>query len=491
MRTFQFSDAKSHKFWNIDVTGNSFTVAYGKVGTAGQTQTKSFPSAEKAQTEADKLVREKTNKGYRETTPTAPLSDADALVKGLVEHGHELVRWNVYADYLTDQGDPRGDFMRVQLALENEDLPAAERKKLKSQENKLLAAHEADWLGPFAEYARTADKRSFYISGKSVERRPVECRFERGWLAALDFADLTVNQARAYAAFPGAALVRELVVTEVASEESTTNDPDADEHDTNYAPGPDVPADIDAYEQPGLHALCRVPHLAAVRKFQLGEKDDGQEYFNCHVAGELAYHLVKQMPHVEEIGLFAHRVDSNKLFPLPMPRLRSLELFHSKSYPLDKLAANKTLTNLEVIRCHPHALDYDGEDEGGAYIRLKHLRAVCRSPHLTSLTHLCLRLTDFGDEGIEEIVSSGLLKRLKVLDLRGGCVSDAGAEALAACPDTRNLSYLNMSSNGLTADGVRRLMTLGIKVDAEGQHGFTSAGADGETAEYLFDGDIE
>ena len=56
MRTFQFSDAKSHKFWNIEVSGNSFTVTYGKIGTAGKTQTKSFPTAEKARAEADKLV---------------------------------------------------------------------------------------------------------------------------------------------------------------------------------------------------------------------------------------------------------------------------------------------------------------------------------------------------------------------------------------------------------------------------------------------------
>ncbi len=71
MRTFQFSDAKSHKFWNIDVSGNSFTVTYGKVGTAGQSQTKSFPTPAKAQEAADKLIKEKTGKGYLETTPKA------------------------------------------------------------------------------------------------------------------------------------------------------------------------------------------------------------------------------------------------------------------------------------------------------------------------------------------------------------------------------------------------------------------------------------
>jgi predicted DNA-binding WGR domain protein len=28
MRTFQFSDAKSHKFWNIEVSGSDFTVHF-------------------------------------------------------------------------------------------------------------------------------------------------------------------------------------------------------------------------------------------------------------------------------------------------------------------------------------------------------------------------------------------------------------------------------------------------------------------------------
>src|SRR5262249_7929232 len=151
-----------------------------------------------------------------------------------------------------------------------------------------------------------------------------------------------------------------------------------------------------------------------------------------------AYHLVKQMPKLEELYLLAHRVDANKIFPLPMPNLRVLQLYHSNSYPLDKLAANTSLTNLTAILCHPHAMEFDDE-EGGAYIRLAHLKAICRSPHLKSLTQLRLRLTDFGDKGADEIVASGILKRLKVLDLQGGSISDEGAKALAACPDLKNL----------------------------------------------------
>ena len=66
MRRFELSDGTSNKFWEIDLDGKSFTVKFGKIGTNGQTQVKSFPTPAKAQAEHDKLVREKTGKGYAE-----------------------------------------------------------------------------------------------------------------------------------------------------------------------------------------------------------------------------------------------------------------------------------------------------------------------------------------------------------------------------------------------------------------------------------------
>ncbi|AVV49073.1 WGR domain-containing protein [Leptospira santarosai] len=61
-----FKDDKSDKFWNIEVSENSFTVTYGKTGTAGQTQTKTFDNEEKCLKEAGKLLSEKLKKGYVE-----------------------------------------------------------------------------------------------------------------------------------------------------------------------------------------------------------------------------------------------------------------------------------------------------------------------------------------------------------------------------------------------------------------------------------------
>ncbi|MGZ3422838.1 MAG: DUF4132 domain-containing protein [Polyangiales bacterium] len=66
MRRFEFKEGTSSKFWEVDVEGSSLTVRFGKIGTAGQTQTKSFPSEGKAESERDKLIKEKTGKGYSE-----------------------------------------------------------------------------------------------------------------------------------------------------------------------------------------------------------------------------------------------------------------------------------------------------------------------------------------------------------------------------------------------------------------------------------------
>jgi predicted DNA-binding WGR domain protein len=65
-RHFELVSGSSSKFWEISVSGNSFTVRFGRLGTAGQSQTKSFAGEPRARREADKLIAEKLRKGYVE-----------------------------------------------------------------------------------------------------------------------------------------------------------------------------------------------------------------------------------------------------------------------------------------------------------------------------------------------------------------------------------------------------------------------------------------
>ena len=59
-----FQDGSSNKFWEISLSDCEVTVRFGRIGTAGQAQTKSFDSTSAAKTHHDKLVAEKRKKGY-------------------------------------------------------------------------------------------------------------------------------------------------------------------------------------------------------------------------------------------------------------------------------------------------------------------------------------------------------------------------------------------------------------------------------------------
>lgn len=67
-RHLEFIGGNSAKFWETTVKGNCCTVRYGRIGTAGQSQTKTLPNHAAAVSHAEKLVKQKLAKGYAETT---------------------------------------------------------------------------------------------------------------------------------------------------------------------------------------------------------------------------------------------------------------------------------------------------------------------------------------------------------------------------------------------------------------------------------------
>ncbi|ELO3247232.1 WGR and DUF4132 domain-containing protein [Escherichia coli] len=66
MRHFIYQDEKSHKFWAVEQQDNELHISWGKIGTHGQSQIKSFADAAAAAKAQQKLIAEKTKKGYVE-----------------------------------------------------------------------------------------------------------------------------------------------------------------------------------------------------------------------------------------------------------------------------------------------------------------------------------------------------------------------------------------------------------------------------------------
>jgi uncharacterized protein (TIGR02996 family) len=471
MRTFVFSDGKSNKFWNIDLKGSSFTVTFGRVGTKGQTQKKDFPDAAAAKTAHDRLVAEKLGKGYAETTAgkrpgPAPLQQS--LEQALLENPDDMAAHSAYADYLAEQGDPRGELIQVQLALEDPGRPAGERKQLQQREKDLLKRHGRQWLGELGPL----------LVGKwSGPDKPYHYQFHRGWLDLLRLLPFPDGIVAAVAKAPQLRLLRRLEVVY----DMRYHPFDFDEYVQGPAEALGSEGDeMETYEPVEvLPPLVKSPYLTNLRVFKVGfsDSDDPPRHSTMvdpfgGCTAQQVLDLLKKCPRLEELYLNAALPGIERLFASPqLGNVRVLQYYYAgrdpagrmprTAYPLTSLANNSSLRRLTTLRLHP------GRD---AQIGLDEMAAVLRSPHLPSLTHLQVHMTTFGDEGCGPIMTSGALRRLRVLDIAYGNLTDDGARLLAACPDLTHLEVLDVSRNALTARCVAALRATGVQVVADNQH---------------------
>jgi uncharacterized protein (TIGR02996 family) len=487
MRTFEFKDGKSNKFWKIDLSGKAFTVTFGKIGTAGQTQEKKFPSAAAAQAAHDKLVAEKLGKGYVETTggvkaAPAASSSGKALENAILANPDDLGAHAAYADWLIEQGDPRGEFIQVQLALEDPKKTGRERKELQKRERELLTSHEKNWLGELAPLLLGSPQEQLSLFEKELrpEARnhlqylPELIQFRhswaRGWLERFECKEMSVAMTRMLCRAPVARLLRALIWRG----ESASGRYD-------FTPGADARADRWFYVHEVLkhHALVR-----GLRIFQYGiEVDPEEDQYDVGTQFDALAPLIEKMPQLEELYIFAHTqsdnmgwADSSRIFSLPtLANLRILQHYHGHAYPLETLAANPALGRLTHLLCFPHsfarAFDVAADDfrEGGTAITPAGVQAVVKSPHLQALTHLQLRCCDGGDAMIADIVASGVLKRLRMLDLRHGHVTDEGARLLANSSQSKNLELLDLTNNRLSKKGIAALRSADVHFRADRQ----------------------
>jgi uncharacterized protein (TIGR02996 family) len=480
MRTFTFTDGESDKFWNIELSGKSFTVTFGRTGTKGRAQTKSFPSAAAAQKEHDKLVGEKLRKGYVEANAPAAAAAPDsvelrALEQALVDHPDDVATHSAYADYLTEQGVPRGEFAQVQIALEDPSRAKIERARLAVAEDKLLRQHARTWLGGAGKYL---------VGDWSGTGKPYEFRFARGWLDYVRTPPHPEALVAALAASPEARLLRHLELVydmryhpydfDEYVEKMNKTLPDEEQLDTGSF-----------YMAEGATLLKPLAESEFVRNLRVlhvgyGNADeDGTPTHSTMIAPfegntmEELLALIENNTLLDELYLNVELGDVERLFKSPLlGRLRVFQFYFgtgeytggggmSLGYPLGVLADNKHLRKLTTLRLHP------GRE---AEIDTEELDALLNCEYLTSLEHLQVHMAAAGDEVAERVVRSGILKRLKTLDLAYGNMTSDGARALAACKDLKNLEVLDVSRNALNATGVKALRATGVTLVADDMH---------------------
>jgi uncharacterized protein (TIGR02996 family) len=447
MRTF--THKKEKKVWTVARAGMTVTTSWGKLGDRPRTTRAKHNSTLKAVKYENRRILQKLLEGYTETTPVPAFPalppEGAALEQAVVEAPDDLGAHMAYADWLSEQPDPllagRGELIQVQLAQEAESGPPVEKSKRTQRLKALLAEQQRHWLGELAAFlldGRSDDlpEEEWRVSSK----RSMTFTFSRGWVSELHVRYLSEERAAAMARSPALRLLRELTIDEMD------------------------------YDEP-LDALVGARNLANVRRLCL----PACEFLPSHK-------LIAKLPRLEELELKEVFGDLWRAFQLPsLTHLRSLHIEGADNLGLKHLAGNPALTKLQRLTLLPNAGDCAGE------VRLADVRLLARSPHLTGLQYLTIGRSELGDAGVREIIASGLLRRLRALDLPWGCVTDDGARALAGCPEVRRLERLGLAGNRLTAIGLAALAGTGVTLDVANQQ---EPDEDGEYDDsYMYDRD--
>jgi uncharacterized protein (TIGR02996 family) len=108
------------------------------------------------------------------------------------ERPDDLAVSQAYADWLCEHGDPLGEFIQVQLTLEDESKPRASAEAGATR-TATTDGPPGGWLGELAEVLRSPEEAAVYLEPWEVEP---DCRFVRGRLDRVQIPDLTVEQAR-------------------------------------------------------------------------------------------------------------------------------------------------------------------------------------------------------------------------------------------------------------------------------------------------------
>src|SRR5262245_11570952 len=119
----------------------------------------------------------------------------ETFEKQILERPDDREKYAVYADWLTERGDPRGELIQLQLKIEDKSVGAKERTEMRAREAKVLAEHAQTWLGALAGPLLDVGEQEGWQFG-------YRHRWRWGFLDTIEAAQLTPELVRALRASP-------------------------------------------------------------------------------------------------------------------------------------------------------------------------------------------------------------------------------------------------------------------------------------------------
>jgi uncharacterized protein (TIGR02996 family) len=369
----------------------------------------------------------------------------EALEAHLRSYPDDWPSWLVYADWLLDQGDERGELIVLEYRLRS---PASEeeRRVLEGRGRELQRLHAARWQQGLAlervelEWHHGFLRRAIFQHGDVVElferlmEHPVahllsSVCFRHLWPSELrrlldsrattrrPLPSLQLDACRLdpqeLEALPGSALMRGVSDLELSSNH-------LGDLGLMILLERGIPEDLrglvlwnEGIGPEGVTALARAPSLRELRRLSLGEARPGTR-------GVRALATSSALPHLAHLELRACRLSAESA---------------------SVLASSELLRGVSRLHLGSNALGDEGAE------------ALALSPHLRGLTHLALPLNSVGDLGAHALASSDGLPALVSLDLWGNRIGPAGVQALMRS-QTLTPTELELEQNGT---GLRRV----------------------------------
>jgi uncharacterized protein (TIGR02996 family) len=381
----------------------------------------------------------------------------------------------VYADWLDEQGDVRGEFIRVQCELAGFVESDERYAELRRRERELLDAHEADWLGVW-------------------RGRPGACEFRRGAVvvraACYGFPDWPELTAPA----PPGVLPWQAVLSVNVYPPAPVRCVEALEAAAPFPGlvGLELPADqwLNLWLHRAPDPAFRLIHALRPFGIELTTLPDALDRVLPHLAGldlsgtsapvpELVEQLPRLLPagRLRRLNLSGRRLGpavARALGELPqLLRLTELDLSGNRlrDSGVQALLEGEHLAGLCRLRLNGNEIgglgvrallesDIAGELTGlalgGNYISETTARVLAGTDRLPRLTALEVG-EDLDDASLVAFARASILRRLEFLRLEGHQIADGGLEALARSPGLRRLRGLGLRAAAVTDAGVRAL----------------------------------
>ena len=394
------------------------------------------------------------------------MSHEEGFLQGIIDEPDDDGLRLIYADWLEDRGDPRGDFIRVQIELANLTEDDPRRFDLEQREEALLAAHEKEWLGELeGQVCQWRFRRGF-----------VEWVWMRAGFAAHAEEVFRWTPLRSANLFGLRDAVAEVAACPVLGrlhglDLSRDDKSEADVEIVLASPYLERLSELDLsghiLSTGAVARLAEMPGLSVLR------------LSGC----DLGLPAVETLSHARRLsGLTELRLNDNRLSDVSLQvlaeaphwkRLRVLGLSHTHAGPagIRALASSRQLRNLADV-------DLSGNRFGGF------IEALARPAPWVGLRRLNLSGCFIGRTGAQELAASASLAFLEALDLTGNEIGDEGARALAGSPHLGRVQELALGANGLRLAGAKALATAPPGTAAPprprrqsvGRHGSASVG---------------